>query len=212
MIISIPFVELQTNGIKIANGTVTDKTLQQWYSLGLTTILISNVGYDQELNRKTYMPKHESYLNTEKLIEKLHSFGFLVRMTCVGIKGGIEDPKSFKKYMEYCQMVKADQVTWRPVSKPDSRENSESPAIFDWTTENSVDCDKIYMVKEWVKTNGVLIRKLSHGGAVFDIGGKNVCITDCLTHDPDEEELRQLIYFPSGELYTDWQYRGSRLL
>jgi len=207
-----PFVELQTNGVRIARGQISTSILNDWYALGLTTILISNVGYDSELNRQTYTPKSEEYINHEELIEKLHDIGFIVRMTCVGIKNGVENFESFKKYLEYCKWIGADQVTWRPVNKPDSRENSESPEIYDWTVENSISEKDSGAVKAWVHINGTLIRKLSHGGAVYDVNGQNVCMTDCLTHDTNEDELRQLIYFPSGELYTDWQFRGSRLL
>jgi MoaA/NifB/PqqE/SkfB family radical SAM enzyme len=208
---AFPFVELQTNGVRIAKGYL-DKYLQLWYDLGLTTILISNVGYDQELNRQTYMPKTEKYYSHEELIKKLHDVGFLVRMTCVGIKDGVEDVETFKKYLDYCEFIGADQVTWRPVSKPDSRENTENPEIWDWTVDNGVCVIDAEEVKEWVHAHGILIRRLSHGGAVYDLGGQNVCMTDCLTHDPDEEELRQLIFFPNGELYTDWQFKGSRIL
>lgn len=207
-----PFVELQTNGVRIARDKVSMAILNDWYALGLTTILISNVGYDAELNRQTYTPQSDEYINHEELIKKLHDIGFMVRMTCVGIKGGIDSAEEFKKYMDYCDFIGADQVTWRPVNKPDSRDNSESTEIYDWTVSNSVTEIEAREVRDWVSRHGVLIRKLSHGGAVYDVNGKNVCMTDCLTHDPNEEELRQLIFFASGELYTDWQYRGSRLL
>lgn len=207
-----PFVELQTNAIHIANGRIAENTLQSWYDRGLTTILISNVGYDAELNRQTYMPKSESYLNIEHVIDLLKRIGYIVRMTCVGIKGGIDNADKFQKYLEFCSLIGADQVTWRPVSKPDTKERSDDQEVYDWTVENSLTDIEAREVRDWVTRHGVPIRTLAHGGAVFDVNGQNVCMTDCLTHDHNEEELRQLIFFPDGELYTDWQFAGSRLL
>lgn len=205
-----PFVELQTNGIRIANGKVSNETLKGWYNRGLTTILISNVGYNQELNRQIYMPKANSYINHEELIEKLHSFGFLVRMTCVGIRGGIDSSEEMERYLQYCHMIGADQVTWRTVNKPDS--SIEDQDVYEWTDRNSLSEDEIEDVKEYVIEKGTLLRKLIHGARVYDVNNLNVCLSDCLTYDPDEEELRQLIFFPDGKLYTDWQFKGSRLL
>lgn len=208
-----PFVELQTNGITIASGDIPNSTLKFWYDWGLTTILISNVGHDQELNRKTYMPKSDSYFDTQKLIDKLHDIGFSVRMTCVGIKGGVDCLEKFQEYLEYCKFIGADQVTWRPVAIPDI---SESKEVYDWTCKNLVDDSydnhNRTSINLWVNKVGKLIRTLVHGGVIYDVDGQNVCLTDCLTHDPNEEEIRQLIFYPSGELYTDWQYKGSRLL
>lgn len=208
---SFPFIELQTNAINIANGKVDEDTLRLWYRLGLTTILISNVGYDGELNRQTYMPKSKEYFNTEEVIKKLHDIGFLVRMTCVGIQGGIDSSEKIKNYVQYCQMIGADQITWRPVNKP-NEENSDDREVYEWTKYNGLSDIQSNEVKYWVMNNGTLLRKLVHGAAVFDVNGLNVCLTDCLTHDPDEEEIRQLIFYPNGELYTDWVYKGSRIL
>src|ERR1035437_8479153 len=41
-----PLIEMQTNGLAIAEGKVSDETLQSWYDLGLTTIAISVVHWD----------------------------------------------------------------------------------------------------------------------------------------------------------------------
>lgn len=207
-----PFVELQTNAINIANGKINDDILKTCYYNGLTTILISNVGYDAELNRQTYMPKHKHYLNHEKVIERLHKIGFLVRMTCVGIKDGVDTVDRFERYLAYCYFIGADQVTWRPVNKPDKRDMSENKDVFDWTVDNYVDIKNTSAIKKWIIGKSTIIRKLVHGGVILDYNGQNVCLTDCLSHDPDEEEIRQLIFFPDGKLYTDWQYKGSRLL
>ena len=65
---------------------------------------------------------------------------------------------------------------------------------------------------EMVKTTGIPLMSLVHGGMVYDIGGQNICMANCLTIDPNEEELRQLIFFPDGHLRYDWQHKGAILL
>lgn len=207
-----PFVELQTNGMKIESGKITPDTLDAWYRAGLTTVLISNVGNDHDLNHKIYAPNQKEFMEYENLVKILHNAGFLVRMTCVGIKGGIDSVGKFFTYLEYCKMIGADQVTWRPVSKPDFVERTEDRGVYKWTEENLVPEGAVNEINDYVVKEGVLIRKLAHGGAVFDVNGQNVCMTDCLTHDANEDELRQLIFYPDGKLYTDWQFEGSRIL
>jgi hypothetical protein len=53
---------------------------------------------------------------------------------------------------------------------------------------------------------------LVHGAAVYDLLGMNICLTHSLTRNPDEDTIRQLIFFPRGDLFTDWELRGSVLL
>lgn len=205
-----PFIELQTNGMRIACGEL-DKELKLWYAGGLTTIMVSNVGYDKALNASVYCKGKQKYFDMQKLVDKLHNLGFLVRSTCIGIgeDKGVKDVATFQKYLRYCKRLGIDQITWRPVT---AAEHSEDQEVPNWISKRVVSPYSVREVRNWVQNKGVLIRKLSHGGAVYDLDGQNICMTDCLTIDPNEEELRQLIFFPNGELYTDWQFKGSRLL
>ena len=55
--------------------------------------------------------------------------------------------------------------------------------------------------------------QLPHGGVVYDFQGQNLCMTDCLTMSPSSEDgLRQIIFYPSGKLTYDWQYKGAILM
>lgn len=53
---------------------------------------------------------------------------------------------------------------------------------------------------------------LAHGAVVFDLDGQNLCLNQCLTVQPDAEEMRNLIFFPDGHLRYYWQYPGAILL
>lgn len=210
-----PFIELQTNAWLFEQtrfkDVIVEELLKKWHRLGLTTIMISNVGYDMELNHKTYFPKQKKYLDIQKVVDLCHKIGFIVRYTTVGIKGGIDSAADFDKLVEFCQMVGIEQLTWRPVAKTIDAE-SEDMSVNEWVSDNGLGINISEAIYQYVEENGTKLYDLVHGAAVFDYKGQNVCISSCLTHDPDEKTIRQLIFHPDGKLFTDWQYAGSRLL
>lgn len=203
-----PFIEMQTNGFMIHDGRIELETLKLWYRLGLTCLLVSICHYDPEFNKKIYTPKRD-YIDLGKLAKIARSAGIDVRLCCVGLDGGIDGPDEVQKLLDYAKEINVPQVTWRPVNAP---EKSKDPEVFQWAHSHSVGTPKLTAIQEWVKRNGVLLRKLAHNAAVYDVNGQNLCLSGCLTHDPEEEVGRQLIYFPDGRAFTDWQYQGSILL
>ena len=204
-----PFIELQTNGIMIANGKVSDSTLNLWYDLGLTTILLSIVHFEPEINRKTYMPKAEKYLDIGALVEKVQKIGINVRLTCVGLDGFIDSSDKLIELMKFAKNNGVKQLSWRPVNAPDK---SEDPDVFEWTKNHFLKLHQKEEIHNYVIRHGTLIQNLVHGAQVYDLNGQNLCLSNCLTRNPNEETARQLIFFPNGELYTDWQFKGSLLL
>lgn len=209
----IPLIELQTNGWfftqeKFGKWEV-DHLLERWADFGLTTIMVSNCGYDPELNRQIYFPKQKEYLDLEKVVQRAHKHGLAVRLTTVGIKGGIDSPTELQKLMEFAQMIEADQVSWRPVNKPDA---SEDDGTFAWTDKHGLSHIEAMAVYDHVRQVGTPLLKLVHNAIVYDYKGQNLCMTSCLTHDADEETLRQLIFYPNGKLTYDWQYKGAVIL
>jgi len=89
---------------------------------------------------------------------------------------------------------------------------TKNGAVSDYVSKRGLsdaDVDALYAS---VKSTGTLLLQLAHGAAVFDVKGQNVCMTDCLTLDPDPEHIRQLIFYSEGRLIYDWQYSGALLL
>lgn len=204
-----PFIELQTNGTMIANDKVDAATLALWYELGMTTILISVVHYEPELNRQTYVPKAKEYFDLPATIKKIQDAGINVRLTCVGLDGYIDSADKLVGLMNFAKENNVRQLSWRPVNAPDKAEDSE---VFEWTKKHFLKVHQKDEIVKYVQRNGTLIQNLVHGAQVYDLNGQNLCLSNCLTRDPNEETARQLIFFPNGELYTDWQFKGSVLL
>lgn len=206
-----PLIEMQTNGITIASGKINDFTLRAWYDLGLTTIALSVVHYDSELNRSLYVPDNKTlpYNYLPALIEKLHNIGFSVRLCVMLLKNYIDIPEKVQKMIDFAKSNKVEQLTLRNIT---TTEGESSNPVTLWTKEHALSPAELQNINQTVQDRGTLIYKLMHGMNVYDVDGQNVCLGTCLTRDANQSDSRQLIFFPDGSLYYDWQYKGARIL
>lgn len=206
----IPIKELQTNGILISQHPEKyDAHLDDWYERDLATIAISVVHHETERNREIYLPNRKEYIDLPKLIEKLHDKKFSVRLATVMVKGYIDTPQSVDEMITFAQKNGVEQLTLRPVNAPgESRDNG----VLQWTNDHLLDPAQRESVHQHLERRGTVLHKLPYGAAIYDVDGQNVCLTNCLTHDPTAEDVRQLIFFPDGHLRYDWQYSGAILL
>ena len=81
-----PFIELQTNGLRLV-GNDLDDYLQDWWDKGMTHIALSVVGWQNEANHQIYCPHWKQGPDYEALISKLHGYNFTVRLCCILAKG-----------------------------------------------------------------------------------------------------------------------------
>ena len=208
-----PFIEIQTNGIPIWTLRKKFKThLADWYEGGVTTIAISVVHWDPEINRKIYTPKHKKYpVDLKNLIDLLHENNFNVRLTTVMIKGGLDSPEQMEGMVDWAREHHVEQLTFRPVNKPQAGRSRDDPT-FDWVSENCISGEMTGHCLYWLRTHGVKLMEMPHGAVVYDVDGQNVCMTDCLSHQVVKDDMRQLIFYPSGRLTYDWQFEGAVLL
>ncbi|MFC1743043.1 radical SAM protein [Candidatus Riflebacteria bacterium] len=207
---AFPFIELQTNGILLLEEKEKfKKHMQYWYEKGLSTIAVSIMHFEAEKNRQVYLPHRDSYIDLEALIDLLHSYNFSVRLACVMADGFIDSENELEKMINFAKEHNVEQLTVRPVSEP---EKSENEAAARWTSKHFLHKDQLMEIKKFLSENGRELMKLLHGAVVYDVGGQNICLTDCLTLSPEAELIRQLIFFPDGHLRYDWQYPGAILL
>jgi wyosine [tRNA(Phe)-imidazoG37] synthetase (radical SAM superfamily) len=212
-----PFIELQTNGLRLAeagegqaaNG-ITDELLADWHQKGLTTIMLSVVGTEPELNRQVYVPYRQAYLDLPGLVARLKRLGFVIRLCVVGIKEGVDSVDKLQELLAFARQHRVDQVTWRPAKATDS--GTKDASINQWIHEHSLTDAQWQAIAQWADDHGQLLMKLAHGSQVYDVAGQNLCMSSCLTLDPSEPELRQIIFWPNGRLTYDWQYQGAILL
>lgn len=205
-----PIVELQSNGILIVDRPETyAKHLRDWYELGMTTIAISVVHSLPEKNRPIYLPHRDQYIDLPELIAVLHEHQLSVRLACIMARGYVDSGSELERLIEFAQKHHVEQLTVRPVNRPQNNRNEEAHR---WAGEHYLREEDMQDIRDFLESNGTLLMTLIHGAEVFDVGGQNICLTDSLTIDAKSTDLRQLIFFPDGHLRYDWQYPGAILL
>ena len=205
-----PFIELQTNGIPLAEDHERyDKFVKEWYDAGLTTVAISIVHYDAEKNRQIYLPYKREYIDLPGFIDYLHNEGLSVRLGCVMLDNHIDSPSELEKLVDFAIKNKVEQLTIRPVNKPGHSRNQE---VYDWTLNNYLPEKKLEDITGYLNDNGIRLLDLPHGGTIYDLHGQNVCLTNSLTRNDDPENMRQIIFFPDGHIRYDWEHTGAILI
>lgn len=204
------FVELQTNGTLFdLKRAEYEAPLRRWVEQGLTTVIISVVHSEPEANRAVYLPHRSSYIDLPRTISLLHSLGLTVRINLTMLKGYVDSAEKLARFIAWATAHGVDQVSCRPVVTPDASEDLEA---FRWTQGHLLSKEALAQIREYLLARGTLLQRLPHGAAVFDLQGQNVCLTNCLTVNPEEDLIRQLIFFPSGTIAYDWQHKGAILL
>jgi molybdenum cofactor biosynthesis enzyme MoaA len=205
-----PVIELQTNGILLSQKPeLYDSYLKEWHRLGLTFIALSIIHYDPEKNRNNYIPYEKSYPDLGKLITRLHSFGYSVRLTCTLIKGGIDSVVETKAMINHSRTWGAEQLTLRKVASPN---NSQNAVVSSWTKAHMISPEVLNDMEKYLLKNGTKIASFDYGGAIYDVANQNVCFTNALTLNKESESFRQAIYFPDGHVRFDWQYQGAIII
>ncbi len=212
-----PFVELQTNGIDLS--ILSRETLKEWYNLGLTTVSLSCVHWDDDKNREIF---GKEYKSLKEYVDILYSNKFFIRVNCVMLNDYIKDIARVEEFTNICKRWGVHQFTVRPVVNNIDIDNikDEKYAIdasrklktYNWIKNHFIETKKLDEIRRYFEDNGTLLLELAHGARVYDYKGQNISINTCLTRTPDPEYIRQLIFFSNGSLYFDWEKMGARLL
>ena len=142
-----PFVELQTNGILLANMKA--KTLKMWYDAGLTTISLSCCHWRPKKNAEilgqdTYMARN---------IQKLHKIGFAVRISCVMVDGYVDDLNKVKQFINWCKQRGVEQFTIRPVgnvSEEEAGDDEVKNGVRRWIEDHSEFKSRLWQIEQWL--------------------------------------------------------------
>jgi molybdenum cofactor biosynthesis enzyme MoaA len=204
-----PLLELQTNGLLLAKKKDYARHLKTWYRLGLGLVAISVVHYETEPNRQVYVPYRKRYMDLPALIGRLHAIGLSVRLTCVMVKGFIDDRDSLQAMVRFAREHDVEQLTLTPVNKPTL---ARDRAHWEWTRAHQLPANRVAQLRRYLDRRGTRILELTHGAVVYDLENQNVCLNNCLTVRASTRELRNLIFYPDGHLRFYWQYGGAVLL
>jgi len=209
-----PLMELQTNALAIGrlardgdSGTkLTREHLKDWYRLGLDTMAVSVVDIHPGPNQAVYT---EDYPDLSETLAFLHEHGFGVRLCVIMHAGAVDRPERVEEVIDFCRSRGVEQLTIRPVRRP---AKTESLMASQWVRENALSDAQIDAIQGWADERGTLLMSLMHGARIYDVNGQNLCVSDCLTVDAENNDIRTLILFADGRLTYDWQHDGALLL
>lgn len=215
-----PFVEIQTNLLFLLKAIesneerkiqMTENMLSKWKNLGLNTIAVSVVDSTEKNNAKIYDPNYSNY-NLSEAMWLLKDLGFTTRLCVMMLSGVVSDPEDIDRLIKFCKMSGIAQLTVRSVRKPNINTDKEAS---DFVKTNGLNENQENRIARHIESRGTKLMNLMHGNhkaGVYDIDGQNICLSDCLTIEPNYDEIRTLIFYSDGRLYYDWQYEGARLL
>ena len=199
-----PLVEVQTNGIALS-----DLILDKLYGYGVTMVALSAVGHQTETNRECYGDQYPAS-GLVGMVNAVHDCGISVRITCMLCKGWIDSPNKVRDLIQWASDNKVEQLTIRSVTKPD---NPSDKTVADWVTAHQIDKETREKIYYPIYLKAKRINTLVHGEVyaypLEDGKEQNVCLSDCLTRNPDSNEIRQLIYCPDGHVRYDWVHDAA---
>jgi len=202
-----PLTEIQTNGLSLA-GDKYDSHLARWFELGLSTIAVSIVHYEDAKNRAVFTP-NGAYPGLDPLVRKLHAFGYSVRLSCILMRRHIDSPGEVSRLADFARQRSVEQLTVRKLGVV---EDAEHPDVRKWCADHALSGGQFDRIRGYLNRNARRLLTLPHGAVVYELNGQNICLTDCVMLEPSSDRIRTLIYFPDGHLRYDWDYGGAILL
>lgn len=206
---NFPLIDLQTNGI-LFDPEIDDNILNklcEWRDMGLTLVCFS-VAHFNHANSNNLMEIRCRY-NFQRAVEAVHKLGLAVRLNFTMLKSGVHSTDHVAACCHLAQHYGIEQLTFREVSRPEDSISLEVAAYVD--REKPVGaCKRLF---HYLEMNGAhRLPDLAHGAALFDWNGQNISVNHCLTDTIDPNDIRQIIFFPGGEISYDWKYQGARIL
>ena len=187
---------------------INTRTLESWRDKGLTLVSLSVVHYGSEPNARIMSP--DLPYSPWAAASRIHDAGLSVRINCTMLKGGVQDEGDVAAMIGACRDSKIEQLTLRDVACPRYSDDETSK----WTREHMLkDPTGTEMATRFLESQfATPLLNLPHGATVYDCQGQNVCLNNCITDTTNPEEIRQLIFFPSGRLRFSWNYQGAVVL
>lgn len=195
--------------------------MYKWKYLGLDYIAVSVVGINPEHNKQIYLHHRKvEYPNLETTIAFLHAMGFRVRLCVMMHDNMVDCPERLNEVLQWCRDNEVEQCTARPIRKPvGTIQIDNSDDITKYVSEHGLDFDQERAIQEWINAQcregrAKVLMTLMHGKnevKVYDVGGQNLCLSDCLTLEETADDIRTLIFYGDGDITYDWVHRGAKL-
>jgi len=218
-----PFIkcELQTSGCYLLEkgengGEENLRWLRDYARIKIISLSLFDV-FSSENNSNFSRPKQKrAFVDIEETCKAIKKYNFSLRlsinMTKMFEKIAITPEQIFNQSLK----LGANQLTFRVLYSVDNPKNEDERKINEWIRDWK--CSESYMneIREYIKTNGKPLERLSFGAVRYSVNGISVVIDDnCMgeTNDISEvkEDIKYLILRPNCKLYTRWNDTASLL-
>jgi hypothetical protein len=212
-----PFIkcELQTSGCFLLQEDNLN-WLRSFIRVKIISLSLFDI-FDSDNNSKYSRPKTpKAFVDIQKTCEEIKNHKFTLRlsinMTNHYEKMGITPEQIFNKAIE----LGANQITFRVLYFIDNPKTKDEKEINDWILENKCSDEYMNQIRQYIKSNGNPLEKLSFGAIRYSVNKKvSVVIDDNCMNKTDindvKEDVKYLILLPSANICTKWDDYGSLL-
>lgn len=193
-------IEIQTNGLRLAQSL---DGVDQLCMAGVDIFALS-------------MDKLSDFEDMKSVIERVHYMGRTVRVT-MNVTDMLPHPKNFgfMNYMLKCGEYNADQFSFRQITIPYGTDETATHIWIRQHAENNTYYEHLIAQFNDIQEREYkypLIRILSYGAKLYDVGGISFTYFDyCIQDSAGIDDIRSLIYQEDGHMYTSWASKASRL-
>ena len=217
-----PFIkcELQTSGCYLLEkgengGEENLRWLRDYVRIKIISLSLFDV-FSSENNANFSKPKQKrAFVNIEETCKAIKKYNFSLRlsinMTRMFERIAITPEQIFNQSLK----LGANQLTFRILYSVDNPKNEEERKINEWIHDWK--CSDSYMneIRDYIKTHGKPLERLSFGAIRYSVNGISVVIDDnCMAKtemNDVKEDVKYLILRPNCKLYTRWDDPGSLL-
>ena len=217
-----PFIkcELQTSGCylleKAENGGEENlRWLRDYVRIKIISLSLFDI-FNSDNNAIYSRPKQKkAFVDIEETCKAILKYNFSLRLS-INMTNLYEN-----KMIQPCEIFNqakklgANQITFRVLYFVDNPKTKEEIEINVWIQENKCSYEYMNKVKEYIKTHGNPLERLSFGAIRYSVNGISVVIDDNCMAKTDlndvKEDVKYLILRPNCKLYTRWDDPGSLL-
>ena len=199
-------IEVQTTG-----RLVTDRILNKWKEMGVTTIALS-VNSFVDYENVEVMGAEDSLFELKPFCETVKNFGFNLRLCLNLTKYFDRYSSSIRQLFDLCKYYyDADQVTFRNLYADGDTTEAE------WVRASRAVSNFPFIVSSFIEHceswgEARYLRTLPHGVELYGFNGMSVAVDiDCMNERKVDNVFRYLVLRENGKLYTDWTDASSLL-
>jgi uncharacterized Fe-S cluster-containing radical SAM superfamily enzyme len=193
-----PFINLFTNGIRLANDGHIQDMLPYWRELGLTSVALSVHNIDDEKNAAAYGLSLDRFYKLRDALEVIKRADLCPRIVLLLGKGNVDNAKEYKRALDYLHDIGVTIVTSWELRNNDGTRCEQTPRRRD-----------MFGIKLWLLARTQAVMGHIWGGMVRSYKGMNVRLTDYVSeHHPWNDYIRQLVLLPGGRVSYSWYQEG----